>query len=152
VLYVCENNLYGMSISVSSSVASGTVAARAPAYNMPASSCDGMDILAVRDHAAPLIEHVRSGAGPALLELHTYRYCGHSKNDARLYRTREEEAEWHSRDCLDQAANLLRERGISQAEIDAIKQAVNVDIERIVDEASQQPYGDQDHALGGVYA
>ncbi|MBT4820800.1 MAG: hypothetical protein HON70_34145, partial [Lentisphaerae bacterium] len=57
-----------------------------------------------------------------------------------------------SRDCLDQAANLLRERGISQAEIDAIKQAVNVDIERIVDEASQQPYGDQDHALGGVYA
>lgn len=152
VLYICENNLYGMSISVANSVASGTVAARAPAYDMPASNCDGMDVLAVREHTARMIEHVRSGAGPALLELHTYRYCGHSKNDARLYRTREEEAEWHGRDCLDHTATYLRERGLSQADIDALKQSVHAHVDQIVDVASQQPYGDETHALGGVYA
>ena len=68
---------------------------------------DGMDVYAVKDTATKLIDQVRSGKGPVLLECNTYRYYGHSKSDTRPYRTREEEAEWRERDCIDRLAKRL---------------------------------------------
>lgn len=152
VLYVCENNMYGMSIPVCVSTSCARISDRAPSYSMRGETCDGMDLVVAKERTAELLDYVRSGNGPALLELQTYRFCGHSKNDARVYRTREEEAEWQKRDCLTLAAAHLQERGLSAAEIEAIRSAVGAEMQAAADEALGCPYGDEQDAVGGVYA
>jgi len=152
VLYVCENNGYGMSIPVGVSTSCPRIADRAAAYGMPGKTADGMDVVNVIDATADILEYVHAGNGPALLELTTYRYCGHSKNDARVYRTREEEAEWAQRDCLERAAARLRDLGLEDAEITAIQEDVRSEIDAALKTALASPCGDESHALGGVYA
>jgi TPP-dependent pyruvate/acetoin dehydrogenase alpha subunit len=144
--------MYGMSIPVEASTAGASVAHRAAAYHIPGESCDGMDLLAVREKTAGLIEHVRAGRGPALLELKTYRYCGHSKNDPRVYRTREEEAEWHANDCIARTAAVLAELGVPEDQIGAVRSDTERQVKETVEEALAAPAGDREHALGGVYA
>jgi len=100
VLYVCENNLYGMSTPVGRAVCSPTLGARAEAYCIPARSVDGNDVTAVLDAASEALASIRESGGPRFLECMTYRFCGHSKNDPRAYRSREEEAQWTERDPL----------------------------------------------------
>ena len=100
VVFVCENNQYGMSMSVKKGNSAAAIADRAVAYGMPGERVDGMDLLAVYRAAARAVEHARSGQGPVLLEMVTYRYLGHSKSDKQLYRTKEEVAEWKQRDPI----------------------------------------------------
>ncbi len=152
VLYVCENNLYGMSAPVAASTASTPIAARAECYAMRGETCDGMDVVQVKQATRELLDHVRAGNGPALLELMTYRYCGHSKNDARVYRTRDEEAHWHERDCLALTECWLRDNGVADADIDATRATVKSRIEAAVAEAMACPAGTEQDAVGGVYA
>jgi len=152
VLYVCENNHYGMSIPVGRSTACSPISARAGSYGMRGETCDGMDVAEVKRHAAELIHSVRSGHGPALLELLTYRFCGHSKNDARVYRTREEEAQWEERDCLKTAAVLLGDSGFASNDIEAIEADARRTVDNAVQVASSSPYGNENDAVGGVYA
>jgi pyruvate dehydrogenase E1 component alpha subunit len=152
VLFVCENNGYGMSNPTASSTAVAQVADRAAAYSMPGQTADGMNVRTVIQASQDMIDHVRSGAGPALLELMTYRFCGHSKNDPRVYRTREEEAIWGERDCLSVATQLLREAGASDDEIETVREAVAQDMADVVERALAAPVGSREHALGGVYA
>ncbi len=152
VLYVCENNGYGMSNPVCRAVAAGGILERAAAYGIPGRRADGMDLNAVLEHTAALAAAVRAGAGPALLELETYRFCGHSKNDPRVYRSREEEADWQHRDCLERSAAHLRRLGLSEAAIEALRQEARQTIDAAVAAALAAPCGGRDHALGGVYA
>ena len=152
VLYVCENNGYGMSNPVGSSTAADSIAARAAAYKMPGKTVDGMDVTRVAEATAALAGAVRSGAGPALLELTTYRYCGHSKNDPRVYRTREEESAWEERDCLRRTADRLRELGLTDSRLEETRQRARACIDAALETATQAPVGDRSHALGGVYA
>ncbi len=152
VLYVCENNGYGMSNPVTASVAAAGIAERAAAYRIRAGRYDGMDLLEVRRQTAALAEYVRSGQGPALLELTTYRYCGHSKNDPRVYRTRAEEAEWQQRDCIERAAAHLATLGVTAETLAGLRQEAHQIIERAVQAATAAPCGSREHARGGVYA
>ncbi len=152
VLYVCENNGYAMSNPVAASIAAEGIAERAAAYRIRSERTDGMDLEAVRGHTAELAGHVRAGRGPALLELVTYRHCGHSKNDARVYRTREEEALWQGRDCIVRTEALLRTRGMSDEAIEALRAAARQTIEEAVRTAMAAPYGAPETARGGVYA
>ncbi|MBN2451937.1 MAG: thiamine pyrophosphate-dependent dehydrogenase E1 component subunit alpha [Lentisphaeria bacterium] len=152
VLYVCENNGYGMSNPASASMAAQTVAARAGAYAIPGQTCDGMDIEAVMGAAAEAAAHVRAGKGPALLELLTYRFCGHSRNDPRVYRTREEEARWQQRDGIGLTESKLLDRGVSPADLASLREAAEARIDAAVKTAMAAPCGDRQHALGGVYA
>lgn len=152
VLFVCENNGYGMSNPAASSIAVPHVADRAVAYAMPGQTVDGMDVVAVMQAAGAMADRVRAGEGPALLELMTYRFCGHSKNDPRVYRTREEEATWGERDCLAVAAQSLRDRGVAEAEIARLREDARQEMAAVVERALAAPTGDRDHALGGVYA
>ena len=152
VLFVCENNGYGMSNPTAQSVATTKVADRAAAYSMPGTTVDGMDVVTVLEATATMAERVRAGGGPALLELMTYRFCGHSKNDPRVYRTREEERDWGERDCLAVTAGMLGERGLDAAAIQELRDAVVAEMEDVVERALAAPVGDRDHALGGVYA
>lgn len=94
ILYICENNKYGMSMDVERAVAKLPIAQRADAYGIPWASVDGNDVVEVYDAMKKAAEHVRTGKGPYFVETITYRYFGHSKSDRNLYRSKEEIEEW----------------------------------------------------------
>ncbi|SCZ57084.1 pyruvate dehydrogenase (acetyl-transferring) E1 component subunit alpha [Thiohalomonas denitrificans] len=113
VLYVCENNLYGIGTRIERSTAVQEQYKRACGYGIEAAQADGQDIEAVHKAAKKAVDHVRSGKGPYLLELCTYRYRGHSMSDAGAYRTKEEQDIWQQRDPI----NILKERLIKAGEL-----------------------------------
>ena len=152
VLFVCENNLYGMSIPVSASTACLPIAKRAESYCMPGVTCDGMDVVTVHRTAGDLIDRVRSGEGPALLELKTYRFCGHSKNDQRVYRTRDEEERYAERDSLRLIRQRLRDAHVTDEDLDDLRERVAQEIDDAAERALACEYGTPEDALGGVYA
>lgn len=152
ILFLCENNLYGMSNPSFRSCASGTIAPRAAAYNMPGNAIDGLDIEKVFFTAGDTIARIRAGNGPELLELMTYRQCGHSKSEPRLYRTREEEAEWAKKDSITNTAKILAERGCPTADIEQAAREAHDEIKNAAQFAITQPYGTHNDALDGVFA
>jgi len=130
-IFFCENNLYGMGVPFQASL-STEIPKLAAAYNMPAVSVDGMDVLAVRDAMRVAVEHCRAGKGPYFIEAMTYRYRGHSMADPELYRLKEEVEQARARDCIERLKNRLAEDGI----IDAAGLAeMGERVERVVDEA-----------------
>jgi len=106
VLFVCENNQYGIGTAITRSTAVVDQFKRLSAYGIESAQCDGQDIDIVNEHAKKAVAHVRGGKGPYFLELMTYRYRGHSMSDARSYRSREEEELWKQRDPI----YILRDR------------------------------------------
>jgi 2-oxoisovalerate dehydrogenase E1 component len=140
VVYVVENNLYGMSVPIQNAAAKLDVADRACAYGMPGEVADGMDVLAVREAVGRAVERARQGQGPSLVECKTYRWYGHSRSDPRKYRTKEEEAEWKARDPIPNFAARLVEAGIaSQEEADEVERQVEQAIEAATEFALNSP-------------
>jgi acetoin:2,6-dichlorophenolindophenol oxidoreductase subunit alpha len=122
VLFVCENNKYGMSVSTERSMAVANVADRAPAYNMPGVILDGNDIAAVSEGVMAATARARAGGGPTLIETKTYRIRGHSKSDRNRYRTKEEIEHWQSRDPIGHFETELVAHGLlDDAAIAAIR-------------------------------
>lgn len=113
VLFVCENNLYGIGTRIDRSTAELDQYKRVSGYQMPAAQADGQDIEKVIEAAQIAVDHVRSGKGPYFLELMTYRYRGHSMSDSNAYREKEEENEWGERDPII----ILRDRLIEAGEL-----------------------------------
>lgn len=152
VLYVCENNRYGMSNPVEKACAGGSVAARAGAYCIPAVNADGLKVSEVARATADALDKIRAGEGPYLLELQTYRFCGHSKNDPRVYRSRDEEEQMQARDCLLNCQQELMQAGVEQQAIRQAEERARQRIEEAAQKALQAPAGGREHALGAVYA
>ena len=122
VVFVCENNKYGMSTSTACSTAVRHIAERAVAYDMPGVTVDGNDFSAVTEAVDDAVGRARNGEGPSLVENLTYRWRGHSKSDRNRYRTREEIAEWQTRDPIAAMARMLMDHKIvSEIEIAAIE-------------------------------
>ena len=119
VVFVCENNLYGASTPWHQVSLVTDVADRAAAYGVPGRIVDGMDALAVREATADAVAAARAGEGPTLLECKTYRFVGHSRSDARGYRTREEEAEWQARDPIARLRPQVADAESIEAEVEA---------------------------------
>jgi len=111
VLYVCENNLYGIGTRIDRSTAVVDQYKRVSGYNIPSAQEDGQDVELVYKAATRAIKHVRSGKGPYFLELMTYRYRGHSMSDSNAYRTRDEERMWSGRDPVIMLRDRLIEAG-----------------------------------------
>jgi len=133
VLFVCENNLYGIGTSIERSTAVVHQHKRVAAYNIPADECDGQDIEIVYEHARRAVDHVRSGNGPYFLELMTYRYRGHSMSDSRGYRSREEEELWKQRDPIFILRDHLIEDGaLTMAGFEALEKETDAYIENEV--------------------
>jgi TPP-dependent pyruvate/acetoin dehydrogenase alpha subunit len=135
VVFVCENNHYGMSMSVEEVSRLERVADRAAGYGIPGVSVDGNDVQEVYQAAAEAVAHARAGRGPTLVEAVTYRWKGHSKSDQNLYRTREEIESWRERDPIDRFEQaVLEAKTLDEAEIrqlrdqarDAVREAVRV--------------------------
>lgn len=132
VIFVCENNRYGMSTSTERSTAVKSIADRAAAYSMPGERVDGNDFSAVTEAVDAAVARARAGEGPSLIENVTYRWRGHSKSDRNRYRTKEEIAQWQERDPIARMAAMLKEHGITDDEGIA---ALEKDVEQAVEDA-----------------
>jgi pyruvate dehydrogenase E1 component alpha subunit len=129
VIFVCENNKYGMSVSTERSMAVEHVADRAPAYRMPGVIVDGNRVEDVAEAVMDATLRARAGEGPTLIECKTYRIRGHSKSDRNRYRSKEEIEEWQSKDPIGHFEQALLARQIlAESEIEAIRTAAEAEI------------------------
>ena len=130
VVYVCENNKYGMSVSTERSMSIANVADRASSYNMPGVIVDGNNIADVSEAMAVATDRARRGDGPTLIECKTYRTRGHSRSDRNKYRTKEEIEEWKARDPIPHFENELLEMDIFvEADLEAVRANAKAEIE-----------------------
>jgi pyruvate dehydrogenase E1 component alpha subunit len=153
VVFLCENNKYGMSFSTEKSFAIENIADRAVGYGIPGVTVDGNDVEAVNEVVAAAVERARNGEGPTLVESVTYRWKGHSKSDKNLYRTKEEISEWRDRDPITRFERSVVERGVlDQAAIDAVRAQATEDIRTAVRAANAAPDARPDDLLEAVFA
>ena len=125
VIYAIENNQYAMGTSVARSSAEDQFYRRGESFRIPGLQVDGMDVLAVRGAAEEALAWTRSGKGPIILELKTYRYRGHSMSDPAKYRTKEEVQSYRTgNDPIDHAAHDLAQLGVSEDELKAIDKEI----------------------------
>ncbi|MCD8497305.1 MAG: pyruvate dehydrogenase (acetyl-transferring) E1 component subunit alpha [Alphaproteobacteria bacterium] len=133
VLFVIENNQYGMGTSVKRSSA-GTLYKRGVGYDIPGEQVDGMNVFAVQAAARQALDYIREGNGPYILEVLTYRYRGHSMSDPAKYRTKEElEGMKQDHDPITQIKDMMQEAGIKEEEI----KDIDKEIKEIVNDAAQ---------------
>lgn len=152
VLFLCENNLYAMSVPFRKAFNIDRISIRAVAYGIPGRTVDGMDVLEVRRAVEEMLVPIRAGEGPALLEAMTYRYYGHSRSDPRKYRTREEEAEYRARDPIKKLARQLIEAGLAtQEELDVIEQEVVREVDEAAQYGLESPYPDPSELFDDLY-
>jgi len=135
VVYIIENNRYGMGTSVERASATTELYRHGEAFGIPGERVDGMDVLAVRAAGEKAIEHARSGQGPYILEMQTYRYRGHSMSDPAKYRTKEEVDKFRNeRDPIEH----IRKRLLDAKIIDeAGLKAIDTEIRKIVNDAAE---------------
>lgn len=153
VVFICENNLYGMSGSVKEMTRVENIADRAAAYGIPGKVVDGTDVMEMLNVTYEAVENARKGKGPSIIEAKTYRWKGHSKSDAKLYRTREEENEWKAKDGIKKFKEVLIAEGILTEELAAkLQQEAKQDVENAVTFAQNSPEPGLDDLLEDVYA
>ena len=135
VVYIIENNQYAMGTSIERSSSEIRLHKRGISFNIPGEEVDGMDVLAVREAAEKAADHARSGKGPIILEMKTYRYRGHSMSDPMKYRTREEMEEIRkTRDPIDHVAQRIIAEGWAD---EAALKAIDNEAKQIVVEAAE---------------
>lgn len=153
IVFLCENNKYGMSMDVARAMAVPNVADRAAAYAMPGATVDGNDLPAVAAAAREAIERARAGLGPSLLECKTYRWRGHSKSDRNLYRTREEIDAWKERDPIARLeAELVAQGRFAPDALAAIRAQAQEAIDDALEFAKASPSPDPADLTRDVYA
>ena len=154
VIFVIENNQYAMGTAMKRSTSSPDIYQRGNAFGIPGESVDGMDVLAVKAAGDKAVAHCRSGAGPYILEVKTYRYRGHSMSDPAKYRTREEVQKMRAeKDAIEHVRELLLSGG--HATDDALK-AIDKEIKGVVnaaaDFARESPEPDPSELWTDIYA
>jgi TPP-dependent pyruvate/acetoin dehydrogenase alpha subunit len=153
VLFVCENNLYGASTRIDQVMKNTTVSDRAASYGFRGETVDGNDLFAVYDAAERAVEECRTGQGPVLLELLTYRRTGHSRRDPGHYQPKEEREAWSANDPIVRFAQVLLASGqVDQSDLDGIREDIDYEIESAVEQAKTAPLPALDDLLTDVYA
>ena len=155
VVFVCENNLYGASTPFHETTRNVDIASRAAAYGIPGEQVDGMDVLAVLEASERAVARARTGEGPTLLEVQTYRYVGHSRGDSRGYRTKEEEGLWKDRDPITAFQRVLLESGsATQEQIDETVATAKATVKAALKFAQDAPKPASETALdpAAIYA
>jgi pyruvate dehydrogenase E1 component alpha subunit len=140
VLWVCENNQYGMGTAVERASAVPEMRQKAEGYLIPNARVDGMDVMKVREAAQDAIDCVRGGRGPFFLEILTYRYRGHSMGDPERYRKAEEVKQWQENDPIGIFRRYLTDKGIAtEGELDDIDMRAQADTQDAVEFAESSP-------------
>ena len=153
VVFLCENNLYGMGVAIEKASAVTEVYKKACMANIPAERIDGMDVLAVYEAATRAVEWARAGNGPYFLEALCYRFQGHSVADPELYRTKEEVEQWKQRDPIQRfRRHLIEVEGIPEARLDAIHEEVEREMEEVMRFAEESPDPPLEELYDFIYA
>ncbi|MFM8352672.1 MAG: thiamine pyrophosphate-dependent enzyme, partial [Actinomycetales bacterium] len=149
----CENNLYGASTAYHLTTLIPEVTERVKAYGIPAVSVDGMDVVAARRAMQEARDHATSGKGPMLIEAKTYRFAGHSRGDAKKYRTRDEEEQWKGLDPIDRMITAICAHDPqASAALALIDAQVAAEIDDAVEFARSSPDPEVGDAFTDAYA
>ncbi len=152
VLWVCENNEYGMGTKVERASAVSEIRQKAVGYGMKNNHVDGMDIMKVREISLEMIEEIRAGSGPQFLEINTYRFRGHSMGDPERYRKQEEIRKWQENDPIGIYRKYLVSNDISNdEELDGVdKKALEI-VEEAVQFAESSPDPAPEELFTNIY-
>lgn len=152
VLWIAENNQYGMGTSVSRASAVPEMVDKASAYGMEGKSVDGMNVIDVFAATRSALEAIHSGEGPQFLEMITYRYEGHSMGDPLRYRTKDEVEKWRDDDPIGiLERHILHEDMAGKEELEVIDQSVEEQIEAAVQYAEESPLPAPDALFSNIY-
>jgi pyruvate dehydrogenase E1 component alpha subunit len=153
IIYMCENNKYGVSVCIDRVTNTEDIADRAQGYHIPGVVVDGNDIFAVYEAVSAAAERARKGDGPTLIECKTYRQRGHYEGDPMVYRTKEEMQAWKEKDPVVRLREQLAgQNGITEEELAAIETEVKEEIEAAVVFAEESPFPEADEVITDMYA
>ena len=153
VLWVCENNQYGMGTAVDRASAVSEIRQKAEGYGMKNERIDGMDVMQVREDVARVLDVIREEGGPYLLEIMTYRYRGHSMGDPERYREKDEVRKWEEEDPIGIFRKYIMEEGIAtEDELDEQDEEAERIVQEAVDFAEASPEPDDDALFEHIYA
>lgn len=153
LVFICENNMYGISNCQRDHMQVTDVSDRAAAYGIPGMTVDGNDVVAVYEAASEAIERARRGDGPSLVECKTWRWRGHFEGDPGAYKNPAEQEAWLKKDPIPRFAEKLLELKIATAaELDAIREKVQVQIDAAIRFSQESPDPSPEEALTDVYA
>lgn len=152
IIFVCENNGYGISVPTWQSTSVENISERAKGYNMPGETVDGNDVEAIDAAFERALKRAKAGEGPSLIECKTYRWMGHWTGDPQTYRTREEVETWKQKDPMKRWRERLLSDGLyAEAELDAMLKAADEEVEAATQFALNSPNPDPAHVLDDVF-
>lgn len=152
VIFIIENNAYAMGTSVGRTSNVTQLYTIGESYDMPSEPVDGMSCEEVHEAMQRAADHARSGQGPYLLEMNTYRYKGHSMSDPAKYRTKEEVESYKAKDPIDMVLKtILENKYATQEQIDAMNKKINEVVEDSVKFSEESPYPDASELFKDVY-
>ena len=152
ILWVCENNQYGMGTAVERASAVSEIRQKADGYAIPNERVDGMDVLKVNKAAKIALDHCRNGKGPYFLEAITYRYRGHSMGDPERYRESDEIQKWQDEDPIGiYRKALIAKKNISEQELNEIDDKVDNEVNEAVKFAESSPEPAKEELYTNVY-
>ena len=152
VIYVIENNGYSMGTSLSRSTAMTDLYRKGESFGIPGVQADGMDIDSVYNATLQIAEHVRKGNGPAIIEVKTYRYRGHSMSDPATYRSKEEVEEYKQKDPIAVVKKMILDNAYaSEEQIKKIEQKVKATIASVAEFATNEPLPSEDELFTDIY-
>lgn len=153
VVFICENNFYGISMSQERHQAIRDIADRAAGYGIPGVVVDGNDVFAVWEAAGEAIKRAREGMGPTLIECKTYRHRGHFEGDPATYKPTEEQAAWLEKDPIDKMrAYMLDNKVVDQAGLDKLDAQVDKEIADAITFADESPLPELESAVEDIYS
>ncbi len=153
IIYICENNQYGMGTSQKRAMSIASIAKKAEGYDMANEFVDGMDVLAVREATTRALERARKDSLPTLLEIRCYRYMGHSMSDPGKYRTTEEIKKYQQRDPIFLFKESLKEAKIfGDKEFEEIENQAKEATDKAVKFADESPFPDEGELFTGIFA
>lgn len=156
IVYIIENNLYGISVDIRDVINTVDIADRAKAYGIPGIVVDGMDVIAVYEESLKAIERARKGEGPSIIECKTYRWQGHHVGDPATYRERrdpDEKNKWVAKcpvKCFKEDA--IDQKVMTKKEFDTIETKIEDEIQAAVKFAKENPYPDVSEAFTDIFA
>lgn len=152
IVFICENNQFGLTTAVSKSTSVKDISVRAAGYDMPGYTVDGNDVFAVDEAFAKALKHAKAGKGPSLIECKTYRWKGHWTGDPEVYRTREEVEAWKAKCPIKRLHDyMIKEKITDETQLKRMEE----DAEKRIDEAEAfakaSPLPDPAHVLDDVF-
>jgi pyruvate dehydrogenase E1 component alpha subunit len=152
VLWVCENNQYGMGTAVERASAVSEIRQKAEGYGIPNERVDGMNVLTVKEAAGKALKTVREGNGPYFMEIMTYRYRGHSMGDPERYRQSDEVKKYQEHDPIGiYRATLIKEKIATEKDLDSIDQQVEDEVQAAVQFAESSPEPAMEELFTNIY-